>query len=336
MIDRVCAPQKRDAEIGPSATDEAWVERRAQLKFGLGGISLFAKSFPAVVYTGAFSSLSTDPDEPCPPLERSGSAIRAVLVRSHPIGNKLPRLRVRQNYIRYAAAQYRRFHIDLDGSFDEYMKRFSSQRRNHLKRLVKHFTTFSGGQIKWREYKFSEEMREFHQQAREISRKTYQENLADAGMPDGGAFVDELCRLAAQDRVRGYVLFDQGKPIAYQYCPIVEDTLICDRIGYDPDYRQHAPGNILFLLIIEHAFLVRRCRRFDLGRGEFPYKETLSSGHLFCADIYYFRPTFSNALLVVSHSTLNSLWRVCAFLLDRVRLRTRLKKLIRLRYGSRL
>jgi CelD/BcsL family acetyltransferase involved in cellulose biosynthesis len=299
------------------------------MKFSLGSLLLFAPTFKALVYDGEFEDLPLDPDAPIPPLDRYGPEIRCVLVNSHPIETKIAQLALHKKYIRYSAAQYRRFYIDFGGSFDQYMRRFSSQRRNHFKRIMKRFAAFSGGRINWREYKLPEEMREFHRHAREISCKTYQENLSDAGMPDGEAFTDELCQLAARDAVRGYVLFDREKPIAYQYCPIQEETLILQRLGYDPEYREHAPGNILFLLIIEHAFLTGRCRQFDLGRGEYPYKETLASGSLLCADIYYFRWTFANALLIAGHSLLNAVSISGGYLLDRLHLRASLRRLAR-------
>ena len=302
------------------------------MKFSLGSLLLFAPTFQAFVFDGHFEALPLDPDESSLLLSRCGPEVRCVLVNSHPMDSpSIPHIVWGRQYFRYAPAQYRRFYIELKGDFEDYMKRFSSTRRKHLKQALKYFTVFSGGQVDWREYRNTGDMSEFHQHAREISRKTYQELVADSGIPDGEAFTGKLNQLAAEDRVRGYVLFHDQQPVAYQFWVVSNGTLECKFIGYDPAYREYAPGNVLLLLTVERAFATKSFGRLDLGKAEYPYKETFSSGYLHCADIYYFRPTFANALLISGHFLLNAVSMSGGYLLDGLRLRAPIRKLVRKR-----
>jgi len=314
------------------ATD-IWTERTVRMKFALGGLMLFPVYFRAAVYTGPPLNLPPDPDNVPPKPLPPAVGLDADLVNSHPVQRRIPRIAFRQGRIRYSASQYRRFQICLEGTFTGYMSRFSHARRNRFHRLVRRWERYCGG-IDWREYKRPGEMEEFYRFAREISRNTYQEKLCDAGMPEGDDVVTKLRRAASNDEVRGYVLFHGSRPVAYQYCSVWQDILAGERQGYDPAYREHSPGHVLFLLTLRHTFDSGRFRCFDLGRGEFDYKETFATGFIRCADIYYFHPTLRIAALLAAHTVLDCSWHAAGWLLDALALRKPLRKLVRTYYGT--
>ena len=253
---------------------------------------------------------------------------------SHPIQGKLPRIAFTRGLIRYAPYQYRRFYLEVSGSFEEYLSRFSSRRRKHLRSDVKRFLT-AGSDQGLQEYSRPEEMAEYYRLAREVSAKTYQEQMVDAGLPESREFFDNLMERSHRDAVRGYILFHNGEPVAYQHCPAEQRVLLYERVGYDPRVRHLGPGTVLLFLVIESLFGSRRFGRLDFGAGEFDYKEVFGTGHVQCADIYFFRRTFANAALVAAHSTLNVTWGALAAFLDRVGLRAKLKRVIRSRYAKR-
>lgn len=311
-----------------------WTERTVRMKFALGGLMLFPVYFRAAVYTGMPLDLPADPDCRPPNPAPVSRDIRADLINSHPVASHIPRISFHRGSIRYSASQYRRFQISLEGTFDDYMARYSHARRNKLQRMVRRWARHCGGRIDWREYKRPREMAEFHRLAREISHRTYQEKLCDAGMPDGEEFVEQLRERAQNDEVRGYILFHGEKPVSFQYCSVWQDLLTGERQGYDPDYRALTPGHVLFLLTLEHNFASHEFRCFDLGRGEFEYKEVFATGYVRCADIYYFRPSLQNAALVLAHTALDCFWRAAAWVLDGLRLRKPLRRMVRIYYGS--
>ena len=311
-----------------------WIAKSVRIKFAFGGFLLHAVPIKALVLDGYFGDLSTDPAEPRSPIDQQPAEVRATLVSSHPVGQRLPRLLFVGNTLRYAPHQYRRFYLDMDGSFEDYLKQLSANRRNQLRRTLKHFAATSGGSTEWREFSQPGEMAEYHRLAREVSAKTYQEKLVDAGLPDGDAFLDQITEMADKDAIRGYILFMGGKPVAYHHCPVEGRVIIYERTGYDPDYRHLRPGLTLLYLMIERLFTTGRFSRLDFGKGEFPYKETFSTGSVPCADIYHFRRTLANYALVFGHTALYATGTAFAGILDCLHLKERLKKMVRLHYGK--
>ncbi len=312
----------------------SWVVKSVRLKFVFGGFLLRTVRFKALVLNGNFGDLSTDPSEPRGAIDQQPAEVLATLVSSHPVDHILPRLSFVGDKIRYVPRQYKRFYLDLNGTFQDYIGQLSHNRRKQLRRSLRSFAAASGGHTQWREFRYPDEMTEYHRLAREVSAKTYQENLADAGLPDGAAFLDEIIEMAANDAIRGYILFLDGKPIAYHHCPTEGNVIVYERTGYDLDYRHLRPGLTLLFLAIEHLFITGTFSRFDFGRGEFAYKESFSAGSVLCADIYHFRRTPANYALVLAHTAVDGTWTAIASVLDRFHLKDRLKKMVRLHYGK--
>ncbi len=315
------------------STAPAGVCRSKRLKFSLGGFLLYAVRFQAWVMNGSFIEPAEDARGPRLPMGNLPAGVRAALVLSHPIREKLPCIGFTHGLIRYAPHQYRRFHVDLSGTFEAYLSRFSARRRKHLRREVKRFL-MAGPDQEMREYSKPEEMAEYFRLAREVSSKTYQEQLVDAGLPVSREFFEDLMERSRRDAIRGYILFHHGAPVAYEYCPAEGRILLCERVGYDPEFRHLGPGTVLLYLVIECLFRSGRFEQFDFGAGEFEYKAVFGTGHRRCADIYFFRRTMRNAVLIAAHSALNVSWGAAAAVLDRLGLRAKLRKAVRRRYGK--
>jgi hypothetical protein len=314
---------------GKGEADELWVSKTIQLKFLLGEIPLFVVKFPALFFNAHFTELTTDPDDLLPPFERYSSKLEAILIRSHPVNGELPRLISSSQSIRYVPAQYHRYYIDLQGTFTDYLGKFSAKSRSTLQRKVRKFAEFSGGEVSWRVFRHPQEMDEFYHLAREVSQKTYQERLLNVGLPEGDEFRRELRELSTQEMLRAYILFHDERPIAYLYCPIQEDILFYRHLGYNPDFKQWSPGTVLQHVALESLFAEGKFRMFDFTEGQGPHKEFFSTGSMACADIYYFRPTFRNQLLLKLHLCLGRIAASAVKMLDRFGLKSRIKKLIR-------
>jgi hypothetical protein len=254
-----------------------------------------------------------------------------VLLGARPLPAKLPQITIQRQMIRYVAKQYEHFFTDLTLGEEEYLARFSAKSRSTLKRKVRKLARASGEdeQINWSEYKTPDELKIFYPLARGISRKTYQERLLKAGLPDTSRFYQTLMCLAAADSVRGYLLFMQDKPLAYMYCPISDGVLSYDYQGYDPDYADWSPGTVLQWLVLQHLFREGNYRLFDFTEGEGPHKAFFASGNRLCANIYYLRLTAANLLRVCMHAGLNKSSAKIVGTLDRFGLKTTIKKTLR-------
>lgn len=267
---------------------------------------------------------------PPPPIDRLVGGLEVALVRSHPVAAKLPRITRLPGAIRYVPAQYLRYYTRLDEPFEAYLKKFSSKSRSTLQRKVRKFAQASGGTIAWREFTATEEMAEFHGLARQVSSKTYQERLLDAGLPAGSEFLRMMQEMASAGNARGYILYLSAKPAAYIFCPITEGALLYQYVGYDPDYHNLSPGTVLQYLVFEKLMSQQDgIALFDFTEGEGQHKEFFSTDGVLCADLYYFRPTVRNRLLLSLHACTDSFSGKAASLLNRLGLKARIKRLLR-------
>jgi hypothetical protein len=318
----------RSAGLEAVMTD-LWVAKPVRLEYRLGEIPLFVVKFPALEFDAHFTSLTTNLDETRPPFTQFSSEVEAIFIRSHPINGELPRLEFLSQAIRYVPEQYYRHYVNLQGSFQKYLSKFSGKSRSTLQRKVRKFSEFCGGELRWREYCRRDEMEEFYSLSREVSEKTYQERLLNLGFPDGDEFKQELGDMAARDLVRGYILFFGEKPIAYLYCPVREGILFYQYLGYDPEFRNWSPGTVLQYLVLERLFSEGKFKMFDFTDGEGSHKEFFSTGSTRCADVYFLRPTLRNLLLLRLHSGLRTLSGTTVKTLDRLGVKSRIKRFIR-------
>jgi CelD/BcsL family acetyltransferase involved in cellulose biosynthesis len=308
---------------------DCWVPQPARLKFRLGEWRFGSVEFPSLVHNAHFTRLMDSCAEPALPFERFPRGLRAVKIPSLPVRQQQRRLTLTRRTIRYVPSQYQRYYIDLQGSFDDYLGKFSSKSRSTLRRKVRKFQDFCGGQISWREFRRPEDMAAFHCQARAVASKTYQEKLFQAALPADDKFVQETAELAGRGAIRGYVLFHGERPIAYLYCPIQDETLLYQYVGYDPEYHQWSPGMVLLFLVLEKLFADGGLRFFDFTEGEGAHKDFFANRSALCADVYYFRASLRHLVLVGLHSGLDFFSRTVVKGLDRLGLKGRIKKYLR-------
>lgn len=304
------------------------VIRTIRLRFTVGEVQLWNSWFRAEVLQPDLADLLYAPEKVAPPATLP-TGVDAIVIRSQPCPESISRLSRTAGVLRYAPSTYRHYYIDLKGTFTDYLKTFSGKSRSTLQRKVRKFAEFSGGAIQWRAYRRPEDILDFYRLAREVSAKSYQEQLLHSGMPDTEAYRDELCRKAANDEVRGYILFHEQRPIAYMVCPEFNGALFYDHLGYVPEFREWSPGTILQYLALESIFNDGRFSFFDFGEGEAAHKEFFSTGHLLCADVYYFRLTLRNLLRVSLHVALLTATETTGKILQMLRIKARIKRLIR-------
>ena len=312
----------------PSATTP-WRATPFVLTYRLGEIRLFEKRFRGLTLDKHYLELAEGPDAPAPPLARLGSDVDAIVVRSHPVASTaIPDCEVRDGVVRYVFARYSRFHTDLSGDFAGYLEKFSGKTRGTLRRKVRKFLD-SGPGSGMREFKQPGEMASFVQQARRIAVLTYQEKLFDAGIPDDAGFVSELESLAAADAVRAYLLLLRGEPIAYLCCPASDDILMYMYLGYDPAHADLSPGTVLQYLAFESLFAERRFRAFDFTEGQGEHKRFFGTHETPCVDICFLRATLRTRFWVGLHRGFDALSVGTVRLLDRLGLKSRVKRFLR-------
>ena len=185
--------------------------------------------------------------------------------------------------------RYTRYHADLSTGFDAWWAGLSANTRSGLKRKVKKL-----GTLDVRRYRTPEELETFHALARDVAAKTYQERLLGAALPDTPEFVAEMLGQAAAGAVRAWLLFLDGRPAAYLYCPVVRGVVVYAYLGHDPAVGELSPGAVLQVEAMRDLFAEGDLRQFDFTEGEGQHKRSLATGGVACADLLLLRPTLAN------------------------------------------
>lgn len=211
----------------------------------------------------------------------------------------IPRIRKQLPGYRLGGWQaFPRYYIEMAGSFEDYLARFSGKTRSTMRRKRKRIAEMGGDRLDIEEFRTAEDMDRFVAEAVPLSRRTYQARLLDAGLPEGDAAIAEMRALARQDRLRAYLLRIEGKAVSYLYLPIDGETVVYAHLGYDPDFAQLSPGTVLQLEALERLFAEERFRYFDFTEGEGAHKALFATGSVQACSFYLLRPSLANRLLL--------------------------------------
>jgi CelD/BcsL family acetyltransferase involved in cellulose biosynthesis len=309
----------------------ASMPRDYTLKYQLSDWTVFSATIPLQVSSVKVAARAIPERQPGPPAEPLAAGSQGFLVRALPVAEALPPIGVTGDYLRYVQHQYRHSIIDFRSTFVEYQKKFSSKTRSTINRKVRKYAEHSGGTLSWKTYRTVEELRAFLPLARKLARKTYQERLLDAGIPESEWFVRGMESLAAQDHVRAYILFDRERPVSYLYCPVDDGTLIYAYLGYDPDYMKLSVGTILQWLALEQMFGEGCFRYFDFTEGESDHKRLFATHEVLCANVLFLRNTLKNRALTHSHWLMGRFSAWLGDTLHKLGIKAKVKRYLRFR-----
>ncbi len=282
-----------------------WTRERVSLTYRLGEIELFSVPLRAIIPAGHTSELSPGAADEPPGDGFAGAKV--AVIASCPVDQPLPRLSWRGGSLRYVRSHFPHYYVEIEGDFEGYLRSRNKESRKKMQRAVRRYEESAGGTIPFREYRSPAEVDAFFAAAGAVSSVTYQEKLLNRGLPSHPEFIAKTRALAEQGRFRGYVLFDAAgeRPIAYLYAPVVSsergDVLISDVGGYDPAAADSSPGIVLRYLVLRSLFAEKAMRVYDLGEGEGSHKHRLATHRRECAEVYFFRPSLPNMLIVASH-----------------------------------
>ena len=299
-------------------------QKHIELRYYLSDLCLFRVRFDALQLEQPFDPTASTVAIP-PPGPEFADGVDLVLRSGVLLPHHLPLVYRTKDYICYVRNQTSNYYIDLGGSFDDYLKQFSSKTRSTLLRKVKHLS----GSMECRCFRTADEALEFHRLAREVAVKTYQEKLFDGAIPASVEFLEKMRGLAESDCFRGFILSSAGKPVSYLYLPIHDDTLIYGYLGYDPEYAKESVGTVLLYMALERVFAERRFRYFDFTYGESQSKKLFGRASFLRGDLYFFRRSVRNIVAVYGHVLLDQFSTSLGRILDAIGLRQKIRKLLR-------
>ncbi len=239
-------------------------------------------------------------------------------------------LKIENGYIHHVYSVYRHYYVDTHGSFDEYMTRFKGKTLNSLKRKIKKVKKSNEEIPFFKSYSSTSDVEEFLSIAKNISEKSYQEKLLGRELPTDDTFKQKLYEMAKNNEFKGYILFAEDTPIAYNLCPIYgQGVMLYDFTGFDPKYSRYSAGTVLQYKIIEACFEDSLINVYDLCTGEGKHKEFFATGHKNCCDVFYFPSTSYYILTVYLRFYIEKISRSFTNILDKLGIKDRIKKFIR-------
>lgn len=200
----------------------------------------------------------------------------------------------------FVSQRYTRHYIDLTIGHDAYLAGLSANTRSGIKRKTRKLAQASSGRLDVRRFRTPEEIEAFHEIARGLSRKTYQARLMGGGLPEDARFVRSMLEQAAADAVRAWLLYVDGQPAAYLYCPVDRGTVRYDHVGHDPAFADLSPGSVLQMEAMRDLFAEGCHHRFDFTEGEGQHKRQFATGGVACVDLFLLRPTLANRTAVAA------------------------------------
>jgi hypothetical protein len=233
-------------------------------------------------------------------------------------------------YIHHIYSVYRHYFVDTSGDFSEYMTRFKGKTLNSLKRKIKKIEKSNKEKPYFLEFKNTSGVEEFLKIAKNISEKSYQEKLLGRNLPTDEDFKNKLLIMADKNEFRGYILYAEDTPIAYNLCPIYgQGIMLYDFTGYDPEYSRYSAGTVLQYKIIEDCFHDPLIATYDLCTGEGQHKEFFATGYKTCCDVFYFPATAFYISTVYLKYMIEYVARGIISSLDKLGIKARIKKFIR-------
>lgn len=224
--------------------------------------------------------------------------------------------------------RFGRRYIRMNGSFEDYLAGLSRKTRSTLRRKRRRFTDAGGGTFDFREYRGVEAVEEFIRLALPLSNRTYQARLLKKGLPGDAASRQGILALAAEDRVRAFMLFLHGAPAAYLYLPVSGRTLIYHRLGYEPRLAALSPGTVLQFAALERLFAEGTFAYFDFTDGGGQHKEVYATGSIPCESLVLLKPSLANRARLAAHENFSRTVRGTKALARGLRVEPMLRNLI--------
>ena len=309
--------------------ERGWDVLDRSLIFSVGGKEFVKVPLKLNVAGMSYATGMEPVEEITEPAVNPGDGTDGFFITSYALLRPLPTFKMLKDTILYTQRHYNRYSVDLNGTFEEYTRKFKARTRQRIRNRINKFRKHCNGEMHFKCCQTVEEFEAFYPLALSISKKTYQHRLHESGLTEDEQDIEEYRRLAVNGNVRGFLLFDNDKPVAYKFLTIRNHVALSEILGYDPEYAKLAVGTILEWLSLEHLFADENLTLLDFGFGEDEYKQFFGTESQLAADIFIFNKTFRNLCLVTTHLSLSRIVYLSGQLLDKIGLKRRIKRMIR-------
>jgi hypothetical protein len=236
---------------------------------------------------------------------------------------------IRRSFLPYAPdAPSRRLLLRFDGTFEQYMGKFSSKHRKNLQREVRKLREGALGEMRLVRFEAPEEVPGFLDAAFELSKRTYQWALYQRGL-SATELIRERAGFAADNGwFRSYLLYCGERTGAFILGFQYRGRFLLHEIGFDPELAKHSVGTVSLLLMIEDLFQFNPPTVLDFeSYGK--YKEALSTESYLQGKLYLFRRGAYSRFLRAGHRSCSTVNQYATTVVDRLNLRTKFRRKLR-------
>lgn len=305
-----------------------WPLGNAQFKYQLGDWTMFTIQMPLQIRMESLADDTPPIATLTLPVDERVQGSQGFMIRGQPISAELPTMSTVGKFVCYVPLQYDHAYVDLRQSFEQYQAKFSSKTRSTINRKIKKFAEHCDGMV-WKAYTEPHEVPEFLRLARQVSKLTYQEQLLDAGIPNSNEFLLEAQALAADQKLRAYLLFDRDKPVSYLCCPVRGSVVVYAYQGYDPAYQRLSVGTVLQWLALGALFAEGRFTYFDFTEGRSEHKRMFSTHQRRCAVMYFLSRSPRNYAVVIGHFLISKFSQALGALANWLGIKVAVKRILR-------
>jgi hypothetical protein len=219
--------------------------------------------------------------------------------------------------------------LRVEGTFEQYLRKFSHKHRSELTRRVNRLKDGTLGEMRLVRYETPEEAAEFLRHAVAVSRNTYQWKLHRRGLNDEMGLLEmQLMGYARRGWNRSYILFCGDRPCAFRLGFQYRGRYFSHEIGFDPEFARYSAGTVLQYLTIRDLFEYNRPAVFDLQEYG-AYKQTWATESFPEGRLYLFRRSAYARVCCWGDRTCRSANAKLSAFLERMNWKSSLKKWMR-------
>jgi hypothetical protein len=213
---------------------------------------------------------------------------------------------LRRTVLVYAPRKLQGCHyIDLSGSYDQYLARFTPKYRSNLRRQVRRLRDHGEGRLDFLRIEHESDVPYFLEAGSELARRSrVYRNTGWNVLENTLDMRQKLGELARRGVLRSYLLRCGEEVCAfvkgYQYNNIYYSMFI----GFDEQFVQFSPGTMLHFMVVEDLHAHRPLRRMNLGAGQWSYLDDLATGTDTGTAVLLLRRSVANRLRVDTHAAL--------------------------------
>ncbi len=204
----------------------------------------------------------------------------------------------------------------VPGSFDEFLKALSKERRRHVRRYARRLEADYRGELDVARLHSRAELERLFADSAAVHRRTYQATL---GVGFSSSDLNRRLTEACMDRgwFRGYVLYLRGEPVAFWHGNVYRGVFWSVATGFDPAHAEDRPGTYLLMRVIEDLCADESVHTLDFGFGDADYKSHFGDRSWLEEDVAVFERRPGPVAINLGLSTMRGTVRTAQALVDR-------------------